>query len=165
MRLGFTDADIAAGDSDRLIDALIVWGNEKTIRARIDEHWQAGADHVCVQAIAGEGGAMSIYSNYWRLGNRDVLPEVVAREVIPSCRAVAYADFRKNRAVPTPGRSTAQSAKTTVRHPTSDKGLNNPCIGRLAGGNGHQPDTVLSPRQLWQLPAPESNPHFCVISR
>jgi probable F420-dependent oxidoreductase len=47
-RLGFTDADFAAGGSNRLID---VWGDEKTIRARIDEHWQAGADHVCVQAI------------------------------------------------------------------------------------------------------------------
>ncbi|HEY0799766.1 MAG TPA: TIGR03620 family F420-dependent LLM class oxidoreductase [Steroidobacteraceae bacterium] len=50
-RLGFTDADFAGGGSDRLVDALIVWGDEKAIRARIDEHWQAGADHVCVQAI------------------------------------------------------------------------------------------------------------------
>lgn len=54
-RLGFTDADIAAGGSDRLIDAVIVWGDEKAIRARIDEHWQAGADHVCVQAIGDQG--------------------------------------------------------------------------------------------------------------
>jgi probable F420-dependent oxidoreductase len=50
-RLGFSDADFADGGSDRLVDALIVWGDEKTIRARIDEHWRAGADHVCVQAI------------------------------------------------------------------------------------------------------------------
>ncbi len=50
-RLGFTDADFAGGGSDRLIDAVIVWGDEGTIRARIEEHWQAGADHVCVQAI------------------------------------------------------------------------------------------------------------------
>ena len=54
-RLGFSDADVAAGGSDRLIDAIVVWGSERTIRARIDEHRQAGADHVCVQAI-GEGG-------------------------------------------------------------------------------------------------------------
>jgi len=54
-RLGFTDTDIAAGGSDRLIDAVIVWGNEQTIRARIDEHWKAGADHVCVQAIGEQG--------------------------------------------------------------------------------------------------------------
>jgi probable F420-dependent oxidoreductase len=50
-RMGFDDDDFAAGGSDRLVDAVIVWGDEKAIRARIDEHWQAGADHVCVQAI------------------------------------------------------------------------------------------------------------------
>ena len=54
-RLGFTDADVAAGGSDRLIDAIVVWGSEQTIRARIDAHWQAGADHVCVQAIGEQG--------------------------------------------------------------------------------------------------------------
>jgi probable F420-dependent oxidoreductase len=50
-RLGFTDADFAGGGSDRLVDALFAWGDEKAIRARIDEHWQAGADHVCIQAV------------------------------------------------------------------------------------------------------------------
>jgi probable F420-dependent oxidoreductase len=50
-RMGFADADFAGGGSDRLVDALIVWGDETAIRTRIDEHWQAGADHVCVQAI------------------------------------------------------------------------------------------------------------------
>ncbi len=51
-RLGFSDADVAGGGSDRLIDSVIVWGDEKAIRTRIDAHWQAGADHVCVQAIS-----------------------------------------------------------------------------------------------------------------
>src|SRR5665213_534273 len=54
-RLGFTDADFAAGGSDRLIDAVIAWGDEKAIRARIQEHRQAGADQVCVQAIGPQG--------------------------------------------------------------------------------------------------------------
>lgn len=54
-RLGFTDGDFAGGGSDRLIDAVLVWGDEKAIRARVDEHWQAGADHVCVQAIGPTG--------------------------------------------------------------------------------------------------------------
>jgi probable F420-dependent oxidoreductase len=54
-RLGFADADFAGGGSDRLIDALVCWGSEKAIRARIDEHWQAGADHVCVQALGNNG--------------------------------------------------------------------------------------------------------------
>jgi probable F420-dependent oxidoreductase len=54
-RLGFTDADLSGGGSDRLVDAVIVWGDEKAIRARIDAHWQAGADHVCIQAIGANG--------------------------------------------------------------------------------------------------------------
>jgi probable F420-dependent oxidoreductase len=55
-RLGFSDADFTGGGSDRLIDSVIVWGNEKAIRARIDEHWQAGADQVCVQALGRATG-------------------------------------------------------------------------------------------------------------
>ncbi|HWW78601.1 MAG TPA: hypothetical protein VNY82_03325, partial [Steroidobacteraceae bacterium] len=54
-RLGFSDPDFAGGGSDRLIDAVVTWGDEKAIRKRIDEHWQAGADHVCVQAIGADG--------------------------------------------------------------------------------------------------------------
>jgi probable F420-dependent oxidoreductase len=54
-RLGFTDSDMAGGGSDRLVDAVYAWGDERTIRRRLDEHWQAGADHVCVQAISSSG--------------------------------------------------------------------------------------------------------------
>ncbi|MEJ1963487.1 MAG: TIGR03620 family F420-dependent LLM class oxidoreductase [Gammaproteobacteria bacterium] len=54
-RLGFSDTDFAGGGSDRLIDAVIAWGDESAIRARIEEHWQAGADHVCIQAIGAAG--------------------------------------------------------------------------------------------------------------
>jgi probable F420-dependent oxidoreductase len=54
-RLGFSDPDFAGGGSDRLVDAVVAWGDEKAIRKRIDEHWQAGADHVCVQAIGASG--------------------------------------------------------------------------------------------------------------
>ena len=59
-RLSFTDADRENGGSDRLIDALIVWGDEKTIRARLDAHVQAGADHVCVQTIGGIKGGLAL---------------------------------------------------------------------------------------------------------
>lgn len=51
-RLGFTEDDVAAGGSDRLIDALVAWGDEETIARRVQEHKQAGADHVCVQVLA-----------------------------------------------------------------------------------------------------------------
>ena len=50
-RFGFTDDDIANGGSDRLVDALVVWGDEEAILARIAEHRAAGADHVCLQVL------------------------------------------------------------------------------------------------------------------
>ncbi|HKT72941.1 MAG TPA: TIGR03620 family F420-dependent LLM class oxidoreductase [Steroidobacteraceae bacterium] len=54
-RLGLGDADFAGGGSDRLIDSVFAWGDEKAIRGRIEQHWQAGADHVCVQAVGDKG--------------------------------------------------------------------------------------------------------------
>lgn len=51
LRLGFTEDD-CAGPSDRLVDAVVAWGDEARIRARIQEHYQAGADHVCIQPLA-----------------------------------------------------------------------------------------------------------------
>ena len=54
-RLGFTDDDFADGGSDRLVDAMVVWGDEAAIAARVAEHRAAGADHVCVQVISTEG--------------------------------------------------------------------------------------------------------------
>ncbi|TCM20492.1 putative F420-dependent oxidoreductase [Novosphingobium sp. PhB165] len=53
-RLGFTDAEIASA-SDRLIDTLFAWGDAEAIAARVNEHFTAGADHVCIQAITGAG--------------------------------------------------------------------------------------------------------------
>jgi probable F420-dependent oxidoreductase len=55
-RCGFTDEDFENHGSDRLIDAIIVWGNEDTIAARIKAHEDAGATQVCVQALNPEGG-------------------------------------------------------------------------------------------------------------
>jgi probable F420-dependent oxidoreductase len=53
---GFSDADMAGGGSDRFVDAIVAWGDEAAIRARINEHWDAGADHVCIQPIGPGGG-------------------------------------------------------------------------------------------------------------
>jgi probable F420-dependent oxidoreductase len=55
--LGFDDADFADGGSDRLIDALVAWGDEDAIRARIQAHRDAGADHVCIQPLRSDGVA------------------------------------------------------------------------------------------------------------
>lgn len=49
-RLGFTDDDIE-GVSDRLVDAIVLWGDVDSIVGRVREHLDAGADHVCVQAL------------------------------------------------------------------------------------------------------------------
>jgi probable F420-dependent oxidoreductase len=54
--LGFGDEDFARGGSDRLVDALVAWGGEDAIRARVRAHLDAGADHVCLQPIGGDGG-------------------------------------------------------------------------------------------------------------
>jgi probable F420-dependent oxidoreductase len=53
--LDFTAADVADGGSDRLVDAIVAWGDEPAIGARLSEHFDAGADHVAVQAYAGDG--------------------------------------------------------------------------------------------------------------
>jgi probable F420-dependent oxidoreductase len=50
-RLGYTDDDFKDGGSDRLVDALVAWGDEEAIAQRIAEHHEAGADHVCIQVI------------------------------------------------------------------------------------------------------------------
>jgi len=55
-RLGFTDRDLANGASDRLVDAIVAWGDVRKIRARIDAHYQAGAAHVCVLPLSPAGG-------------------------------------------------------------------------------------------------------------
>jgi probable F420-dependent oxidoreductase len=55
-RLGFSDEDIAGGGSDRLVDALVAWGDVDAIRARVDEQHEAGADQVLIQAVSGGDG-------------------------------------------------------------------------------------------------------------
>jgi probable F420-dependent oxidoreductase len=51
-RLGWSDEDIANDGSDRLIDAVVAWGDVDAIVARVKAHLDAGADHVCVQLRA-----------------------------------------------------------------------------------------------------------------
>lgn len=54
-RLGFGDGDLGGGGSDRLIDANVAWGEEGALRRRIQEHCDAGADHICIQSINPDG--------------------------------------------------------------------------------------------------------------
>jgi probable F420-dependent oxidoreductase len=54
LRLGYTEAELDRVD-DRLIDDLVVWGDDATIRSRLEAHLDAGADHVAVQIIQRPG--------------------------------------------------------------------------------------------------------------
>ena len=54
-RQGFGDEDLAGGGSDRFLDAMVAWGDEDAIRRRVQQHWDAGADHVCIQPIGPQG--------------------------------------------------------------------------------------------------------------
>jgi len=54
LRFGFTAEDLLDGGTDRLVDALVAWGDDAQVAARIDEHYAAGADHVCVQVLTDD---------------------------------------------------------------------------------------------------------------
>jgi probable F420-dependent oxidoreductase len=63
-RLGFGDADIVGGPSNRLVDAIVAHGGVETIHKRVQEHIDAGADHVCLQVLTADPTALPI--NEWR---------------------------------------------------------------------------------------------------
>jgi probable F420-dependent oxidoreductase len=50
-RLGFTDDDVRAPGSDRLVDAFVAYGTPDDIVKRLNEHIAAGASHVPVQVL------------------------------------------------------------------------------------------------------------------
>jgi probable F420-dependent oxidoreductase len=50
-KFGFTEQDIAGGGSDRLIDAVIPHGSAEQVADALRAHFEAGADHVCIQPL------------------------------------------------------------------------------------------------------------------
>jgi probable F420-dependent oxidoreductase len=63
-RLGFTDDDFADGGTDRLVDAIVAWGDEDAVVARVRAQFDAGADHVCVQPLAAK--PRDVPADQWR---------------------------------------------------------------------------------------------------
>jgi hypothetical protein len=55
-RLGYNDEDFANGGSDRLVDAIVAWGNEEKIQLHIAKQLTAGATHVSILPLHPEGG-------------------------------------------------------------------------------------------------------------
>ncbi|MGW5044604.1 LLM class F420-dependent oxidoreductase [Streptomyces griseoluteus] len=64
-RLGFTEDDLRDGGSDRLIDALYAWGDDDTIRQKVNAFLEAGADHVALQVVQ-EGSPDDLHRAAWR---------------------------------------------------------------------------------------------------
>jgi probable F420-dependent oxidoreductase len=63
-RQGFGDEDLVRGGSERLCDALVVQGDEAAVLARVREHLDAGADHVCLQVLGSDIGQVPLEE--WR---------------------------------------------------------------------------------------------------
>jgi probable F420-dependent oxidoreductase len=63
-RLGWGDDDLGDGGSDKLVDAIVVWGEPEAIADRVASHHEAGADHVCIQVVASDVTALPLEA--WR---------------------------------------------------------------------------------------------------
>jgi probable F420-dependent oxidoreductase len=55
LRMGLSESDLDNGGSDKFIDATFAWGSVDAIKARIQEHFDAGATHVCIQPVNPNG--------------------------------------------------------------------------------------------------------------
>jgi probable F420-dependent oxidoreductase len=64
LRYGFEVEDFAEGGTDRLVDAIVAWGDEQVVLDRVKAQFDAGADHVCVQAITA--GPRDVPVEQWR---------------------------------------------------------------------------------------------------
>lgn len=51
LRLGFSEDDVAGSGSDRLVDAVFALGDVDAVARRLTEHFDAGADHIAIQAV------------------------------------------------------------------------------------------------------------------
>jgi len=58
-KLGFSDEEIT-GQSDRFVDEFVAWGEESSIVERVQQHWEAGANHVCLQALQLDGKSIDV---------------------------------------------------------------------------------------------------------
>jgi probable F420-dependent oxidoreductase len=66
VNYGMAEADLADGGSDRFIDSAVVWGDDATVRAGVDAHLAAGADHVAVQVLTEGGMPRELPLSQWR---------------------------------------------------------------------------------------------------
>jgi probable F420-dependent oxidoreductase len=108
--LGFGDEDFSNGGSDRLIDAVVAWGDQRTIEARIQAHFDAGADHVCIQAFRPDGEPGPDLALLEALAPRPAAKAKPAAKPKPAARAKAKAKPK-----PRAARAKARPAKKKPR--------------------------------------------------
>jgi probable F420-dependent oxidoreductase len=54
IRSGWTEADLADGGSDALVDALVLRGTPEQVATGLEDHLEAGADHVGIQVLGDD---------------------------------------------------------------------------------------------------------------
>lgn len=59
-RLGYGDEDIAGGPSSRLVDSVVAYGDADVVGERVRQHFDAGADHVCLQVLTADPAALPL---------------------------------------------------------------------------------------------------------
>jgi probable F420-dependent oxidoreductase len=57
LSLGFSEEELSGRGSDRFLDAMVLSGSATEVRAGLQAHFDAGADHVCVQQLNPNGSA------------------------------------------------------------------------------------------------------------
>ncbi|HUB46267.1 MAG TPA: TIGR03620 family F420-dependent LLM class oxidoreductase [Acetobacteraceae bacterium] len=55
LRIGFTEADLSNGGSDRFIDDMVLWGGAEKVKQGLRAHFAAGATHVAIQPVHADG--------------------------------------------------------------------------------------------------------------
>ncbi len=63
-RFGWGDEDLEPPGSDRLVDAIVAWGDEQAVLDRVAAHHDGGADHVALQVLPLDGA--SVPMDDWR---------------------------------------------------------------------------------------------------
>jgi probable F420-dependent oxidoreductase len=62
FRLGFDESDLKDGGSDRLMDAMVLWGDAASIKARLKEYFAKGADQIVIQPVRADGSPHPDYA-------------------------------------------------------------------------------------------------------
>lgn len=55
LRIGFNEGDLQGAGSDRLVDSMVLWGEAASIKQKLEAHFQAGANQVCIQPVHARG--------------------------------------------------------------------------------------------------------------